>query len=463
VADASLVIGLGFGDEGKGTIVDYLTRQRGADLVVRFNGGAQAGHNVVLPEGRHHCFSQWGSGTFAGAKTLLSRFTLINPVFALTEARHLERVGVVNPLSLLHVERTAVLTTPFHVAANRLKEIARGDGRHGSCGMGIGETEEDRVAGQPDVITARMLPDRERLRKHLVACQERKRAEVSGLKLDPSSATMQELSILEDPAVVDDTMDLFERFRAGIHLVGDSWLTDALGRPGHVVFEGAQGVLLDEWFGFHPHTTWSTCTFENALTLLKGTAVGDVQRLGVLRVFHTRHGAGPLPTESPACKKWIEDDHNVFGPWQTAFRAGVFDLVLAKYALDVVGGCDLVFTHLDKLQAGGSAPFCVRYGYGGDILIPGRRGDLRHQEVLTEMLRRSAGSLCLQPVTLRPGVTDAVLYAAHLAVELGARLVLTSWGKTHEDKKLVPPELAALVTPVFRSGTKREREGEHAL
>src|SRR5271157_1837790 len=132
MAGVTLVAGFGFGDEGKGSIVDYLTRRHGARLVVRYNGGAQAGHNVTTPEGRHHCFSQWGSGTFAGARTLLSRFMMVNPIFAVSEARHLESVGISNPWSLLSVERDALITTPFHVAANRLREIARrrGSGVH---------------------------------------------------------------------------------------------------------------------------------------------------------------------------------------------------------------------------------------------------------------------------------------------------------------------------------------------
>src|SRR5579864_7866772 len=93
-----LVQGLGYGDEGKGSIVDYLVRQEKAPLVVRFNGGAQAAHNVVTDDGRHHTFTQFGSGTFAGARTFLSRFMIVNPFTLLTEAKALEQKGVANPL-----------------------------------------------------------------------------------------------------------------------------------------------------------------------------------------------------------------------------------------------------------------------------------------------------------------------------------------------------------------------------
>src|SRR5437773_11389748 len=99
---AIIVIGLAFGDEGKGSIVDFLTRRYNAHTVVRFNGGPQAGHNVVTSDGRHHTFSQFGSGTFVpGVRTLLSRFVLIEPYAMFKEAAHLNDIGVCDALDRL--------------------------------------------------------------------------------------------------------------------------------------------------------------------------------------------------------------------------------------------------------------------------------------------------------------------------------------------------------------------------
>jgi adenylosuccinate synthase len=346
---ATIVLGLGFGDEGKGTMVDWLARTRDAKLVVRFNGGAQAGHNVVLPDGRHHCFSQWGAGTFAGARTILSHDVLVNPIFALSEAERLQQTGVPDPFALLVVEEGAVVTTQFHVAANRLRELARGGGVHGSCGMGIGETQQDVLAGADDVLRVGELRDHAVLKKKLRRCQERKLAEVNRLGFDRSSAAVQrELGVLVDYQNI--ALDAYAVFAAKATFVDESWLGEKLRDPGHVLFEGAQGVLLDEDWGFHPHTTWSHCTFANAERLIPADV--EAVRLGVLRTFHTRHGAGPFPTESPEFDALIQDDHNVANTWQQGFRAGAFDLVLARYALDVVGGCDaLALTHVDKLSA----------------------------------------------------------------------------------------------------------------
>jgi adenylosuccinate synthase len=107
------VIDLGFGDSGKGTIVDFLIRHTGAKLVVRFNGGAQAGHNVVTTDGKHHTFSQFGSGSLVpGVKTVLSQDVAIHPIALQAEAKHLESLGVANPMENLIIHEKCLITTP---------------------------------------------------------------------------------------------------------------------------------------------------------------------------------------------------------------------------------------------------------------------------------------------------------------------------------------------------------------
>src|SRR5687768_17809496 len=123
---AILLIDLAFGDCGKGAVVDFLTRRHHAHTVVRFNGGPQAGHNVVTPDGRHHTFAQFGSGTFApGVRTLLSRFMLIEPYAMLNEAKHLAAVGVGDAMARLIIDRRSPVVTPAQQAANRLRETDR--------------------------------------------------------------------------------------------------------------------------------------------------------------------------------------------------------------------------------------------------------------------------------------------------------------------------------------------------
>ena len=158
---AIILADLGFGDAGKGTLADYLSRQLAVHTIVRYNGGPQAAHNVVTPDGRHHTFAQFGSGMFLPhTRTLLSRFMLVNPLNMLKEERHLSALGVTDALPRTMIDRRALVITPFQRAINRLREVARAADRHGSCGEGIGECMSDALNYRDDVIRVGDLQDR---------------------------------------------------------------------------------------------------------------------------------------------------------------------------------------------------------------------------------------------------------------------------------------------------------------
>jgi adenylosuccinate synthase len=165
---AITVVDLAYGDCGKGSIVDFLTRHHSAHTVIRFNGGPQAGHNVVTPDGRDHTFSQFASGTFIPAtRTLLSRFMLIEPYALLNEAAHLSAIGINDALSRLLIDQHCPVITPPHQAANRLRELARGDKPHGTCGLGIGELMQDTLDHPQLMLRASDLADAAVVRKRL--------------------------------------------------------------------------------------------------------------------------------------------------------------------------------------------------------------------------------------------------------------------------------------------------------
>ncbi|MEU7574736.1 adenylosuccinate synthetase [Micromonospora sp. NPDC049240] len=402
-----LVVDLGYGDAGKGTVVDALCATRPVHTVVRFNGGAQAAHNVVLRDGRAHTFAQFGAGTFRpGVRTHLARHVVVDPLALAAEADHLAAVGVPDAFDRLTVDGEALLATPYHRAANRAREIARGVDRHGSCGLGVGEAVAYGLA-HPD--EAPRIEDCRRpavLRRRLTALRDRLTAELGALDAPP----------------VDDCLPAYAAFADRVAIVDRSWLTGAL-RAGTCVFEGAQGVLLDEWHGFHPYTTWSTTTFANAETLLAEAGMaGTAQRLGVLRVTTTRHGPGPLVTEDPALP--FTDPRNPTNAWQGRFRFGHFDAVAHRYALDVAGGVDgLALTHLDL--AGPRLRMCRRYADGLDRLVPGPPGDLERQAALT-------GRLMLARPVLDEAPTD---WPSAVSEALGAPVLLTSHGPTAEEKE----------------------------
>ncbi len=362
---AYIVLDLGFGDSGKGLLTDFLVRHFEAGVVVRYNGGAQAGHNVVMPDGRHHTFSQFGSGAFnLHVKTYLSRHVVIHPTALLIEGDILEGKGVKDPFSNIRVSDQALVITPFHQAANRIREILRGANRHGSCGVGVGETVEDAIFHAESRVLVGELNNPTLLRRKLESIREQKREQILELCKGISSETLfaREYEIFEREEVIDTWIASIARIVALGLVVSDSVLERWLHETENVVFEGAQGVLLDADAGFHPYTTWSRCTAANAFELLKEMAPDlPVFQIGVIRSYAMRHGPGPLPTETDSLSS-IASEHNQYNEWQGAVRYGWFDAVLARYALSVTGAVDsLVITHMDALSHLKEWKYCLGY------------------------------------------------------------------------------------------------------
>lgn len=343
-----IVVGLGFGDESKGATVDWLCATNDITAVVRFNGGPQAAHNVVTPDGRHHTFAQFGSGTFHGVPTYLSKFMLVNPFNLVREAEHLVDLGVEDPLDTVLIDGDALLVTPYHRHANRLREDVRGASRHGSTGQGVGETRAYAIE-RPDLAPVMSdLYDEQRLAHKLYA--------LLGYYIEEFG-----FSFMDDLDAPSKLASTYYSMVGMLHIVTSGHL-DAMLDAGDCVFEGAQGVLLDELVGFNPHTTWTKTTQENARTLLAGR---PAEVYGLTRTYHTRHGAGPFPTEY-ANNNGYDEPHNGEGRYQGGWRVGALDLSLLRYAVHVNGGIDhLVVSHVDYLESAAQThrPFEWTAGY----------------------------------------------------------------------------------------------------
>lgn len=424
-ADAIAVVGLGFGDEGKGATVDWLAAQLPrVSRVVRFNGGAQAAHNVVTPDGTHHTFSQFGSATLLGVPTYLAAPMLVEPVMLAAEADQLARLGVADPLALLTIHPDALVTTAIHVAANRAREDARGDGRHGSCGKGIGETRWYDLASRAKLVGGQALGNLAapagvvtpaiRVRD----CLDRGRLI---RLLDGMARAYQPLTGGHGHPAVEDLAGLLVEFARAVPVRGDDALAEAL-QDGTVVLEGAQGVLLDESRGFHPHTTWSDCLPDAARNLLAPFRVRPFV-VGVTRTYQTRHGAGPLPTEDAGLT--LPERHNGAGHYQGAWRVGHLDLTLARYAAGVCGGLDaLAVTHLDAEPVGLVDGYQVEGAHVPDLPL-GAPGDLVHQERLTGLLNRAS---------VAPQAASGEQRLAALTRAFGAPVLVTSDGPNRSDR-----------------------------
>jgi adenylosuccinate synthase len=224
---------------------------------------------------------------------------------------------------------------------------------------------------------------------------------------------------------LDDVVDAFVAFGQTVRIV-DSSHTDRLLASGPCVFEGAQGVLLDEWRGWHPHTTWSTTTFANVEALCP-----SFRRIGVVRTYTTRHGAGPFVTADPTLD--LPEAHNGVAEWQGAFRVGHFDAVAHRYAAEVAGGVDgLAVTHLDSPERCPSLRICTSYSLDGspwERIVPGPERDLEYQERLTGELFRARMGTVRRPAD----------WAREIGELLGAPVVLESFGPRSSDKRVTLP------------------------
>lgn len=400
------LLGLGFGDCGKGLFTDYLCHRLKAHTVVRFNGGAQAGHTVVLTDGRHHTFSQLGAGTFLpGVKTVLAHPVVVHPTALLVEAAHLANMGVTDGLDRLLIDPRCLVTTPFHQAGGRLRELARASSPHGTCGVGVGETIQQGLVRPEEALCFGDLAHRARVLEKLEVLQSRIQEEFCGLD-EPGGAELEQ-AILSDRQIpmkwIQRVQDLLNQLRP---CTGDP-LASRLQRPGAIIFEGAQGLLLDEAVGFHPHTTWSTPRPGAVESLVRAAGSREqVHHFGVLRSYLTRHGSGPLPTEDLALNS-LPEPHNAEEGWQGRFRRGHADGVLLDYAMSAAGRPldGLFLSHMDAFGSPSPLRWCESYeapraesderlctrsddGKGRITkLHPSPSGDLDHQERLTDLLR----------------------------------------------------------------------------
>ncbi len=367
---AFIVVGLGYGDEGKGTTTDYITRKYQAHTVIRFNGGSQAAHHVVTSSGLTHCFAQFGSGTLvSGVRSYLSSYMAVDPLALLVENQALQEKGVQDGLSRVIIDENCLVITPFHKIINQMQEVSRGNKRHGSCGKGVGQTILDSYYLKDKALFIKDLLDTRVTFQKLKFLWQIKLDLAQQLVAQESNQELQQyLEKLKNPLYVEQLAVAYKEFIHKVTIGNQGLLTEILSLDGTVVFEGAQGVLLDFERGFWPYVTKSCTTFDNADRLLvKSSYKGKVNKLGVLRAYSTRHGAGPFITEDETLTKVTPDYHNGTNPWQSVFRVGWFDLLAADYACQIAKNLNaLAITNLDRLSNLSSWKICTSYRYIGD-------------------------------------------------------------------------------------------------
>lgn len=334
----SIVIGLGFGDEGKGRTVDFLVANLNYEntLTVRYSGGQQAGHTVVL-NGVRHVFSNFGSGSLRGVPTYWSEFCTVDPVGIINELDILLEKGI---KPKLYINPDSPVTIPFD------KYISKENRSHGTCGTGVGNTFARNESFYS--ITAMDLLYRDVLEMKLKLANEKYYKHYKYIKKDSKYDKYDELKRIE-------FLNAVQRLITSEHIeiVTNIHRSE---RFSNIIFESSQGLLLDQHYGFFPHVTRSNVGTTNINHFYANDDYFDAHVYLVTRAYQTRHGNGPMTNESISFDI-IKDPNetNKTEEFQGEFRRSMLDLDLLKYAINKDRGLrtftnkTLVITCLDHI------------------------------------------------------------------------------------------------------------------
>ena len=349
-----VVVGAQWGDEGKGKLVDYLTSS--AELVVRFQGGSNAGHTLVV-DGVKTKLSLVPSGILRkDTKCLIATGVVLNPQTFMKEVSDLQSVGIDCSPSRLIIDRDAQLVLATHIAVDVAREEARGKDKIGTTGRGIGPCYEDRAAR-----TGVRLADLEELPTLKPRLQND--VEQKNLYLKHVLGSSNQVSFSELWASVEESAS-----KLLPHIGNGSYLVDQARKTGKkVVFEGAQGTLLDQMHGTLPFVT-SSNTIAGAVTTGCGVGARAIDHvLAVTKAYSTRVGSGPFPTElHDALGDTIRAAGAEFGTnTGRPRRCGWFDAVAMKRAVRLNGADSLAITKLDVLTGIKKLKIAIKYNLDG--------------------------------------------------------------------------------------------------
>jgi adenylosuccinate synthase len=354
-----VVLGTQWGDEGKGKIVDLLTEQ--VKYVVRFQGGHNAGHTLVI-EGKTTILHLIPSGILHdGVKSLIGNGVVLAPDALMKEIIELEEKGV--PVrERLRLSPACPLILPYHVALDQARESARGSAKIGTTGRGIGPAYEDKVA-------------RRGLRLGDLLDKEGFATKLKGVMEYHNFALTQyyKVAAVDYDTVLNQMYELGEQI---IPLIEDvtNTLHEARERGEHILFEGAQGSLLDIDHGTYPFVTSSNTTAGGAAT---GSGFGPLYLdyvLGITKAYTTRVGSGPFPTElSCAVGEHLSVKGHEYGATTgRKRRTGWFDAVALRHAVRINSVSGICLTKLDVLDGLDEIKICVSYvdASGRTIAVP---------------------------------------------------------------------------------------------
>ena len=350
-----VVVGSQWGDEGKGKIVDWLSER--ADVVVRFQGGHNAGHTLVVGN-KTYKLSLLPSGVVRSGKlSIIGNGVVVDPWALIEEVERLTAQGVTVTPETLKIAENAALILPLHGAVDRAREARRGDDRIGTTGRGIGPAYEDKVGRR--AIRLCDLADPDLLAKRVNSLLVHHNALFRGLDLPEVAAEelIEQLRAIA-PKILPFADRVWQR------------LDDARRQGKRILFEGAQGAMLDVDHGTYPFVT-SSNTVSGQAAAGSGIAPGVLGMvLGITKAYTTRVGSGPFPTEldDEIGQRLGERGHEFGTVTGRARRCGWFDAVMVRQAIKIGGIDGIALTKLDVLDGFEALQVCTGYDVDGERL-----------------------------------------------------------------------------------------------
>jgi len=423
---AVVVVGTQWGDEGKGKVVDILAEH--ADVVVRYQGGNNAGHTLVV-DGRKTVLHLIPSGVLHANKVcVIGNGVVVDPAVLLEEMDDLRKNGHLRDDACLKISDRAHVILPYHRAIDLARERLRGEGRIGTTGRGIGPTYEDKMA-RIGIRFADFLDD-ESFSDVLQKTIEEKNSYLSAM-------------LKEDSLDFDTIHKEYLRFRERVApYVTDTavYLAEALRRNKRILLEGGQGTLLDVDHGTYPYVTSSNTVSGAACT---GTGIAPQQIsfvVGIVKAYTTRVGSGPFPTELlDDIGTRLRQDGDEFGATTgRPRRCGWFDSVVVRHAVRLNGMEGLALTKLDVLTGMDPIRICVAYELNGKRLenFPASSAALRGLRPIYEEMPgwkeqiRQARALSDLP-------KNAQAYIQRLEQISGAPMIMVSVGAARDETILL--------------------------
>ncbi len=347
-----VLLGLQWGDEGKGKVVDVLTPRY--DVVARFQGGPNAGHTLEF-EGKKYVLRSIPSGIFQhGQINIIGNGVVLDPVLFREEAEALRQSGV-DLTKVLKISKKAHLIMPTHRLLDAANEAAKGSGKIGTTGKGIGPTYTDKVSRNGLRVGDTLAPD---FRSRYEAARQR------------HLSAMAALGVTDHPSLADLEAKWFEAIdylREYDLIDSEHYINNALRQGKKVLCEGAQGTMLDVDFGSYPFVTSSNTVCAGACTGL-GVAPNKIGRVfGIFKAYCTRVGSGPFPTElfDETGKRMRDIGHEYGAVTGRERRCGWIDLVALKYAVMINGVTDLIMMKSDVLDDFDTVRACTAYRIDG--------------------------------------------------------------------------------------------------